>query len=104
MRTAGRLTGNCPSIGPKKLQLTGEIASGWLAIFYSPEHAPESLALIRQGREKAGKTMDGFDVVPTVPLVRGPELEDRDHPALQVLPAQEAGLHRVIQEAGRHDL
>jgi F420-dependent oxidoreductase-like protein len=57
------------SIGPKNLQLTGEIADGWLAIFYSPEHAPESLALIRQGREKAGKTMAGFDVVPTMPLV-----------------------------------
>jgi len=31
----------------------------------------ESLELIRQGREKAGKTMDGFDVVPTSPLVVG---------------------------------
>ncbi len=59
------------SIGPKNLQLTGEIADGWLAIFYSPEYGPESLELIRQGREKAGKTMDGFDVVPTSPLVVG---------------------------------
>jgi F420-dependent oxidoreductase-like protein len=59
------------SIGPKNLQLTGEIADGWLAIFYSPEYAAESLELIRQGREKAGKTMDGFDVVPTTPLVVG---------------------------------
>jgi F420-dependent oxidoreductase-like protein len=57
------------SIGPKNLQLTGEIADGWLAIFYSPEYAGESLELIRQGREKAGKTMAGFDVVPTTPLV-----------------------------------
>ena len=57
------------SIGPKNLQLTGEIADGWLAIFFSPEHAGESLELIKQGREKAGKTMAGFDVVPTVPLV-----------------------------------
>jgi alkanesulfonate monooxygenase SsuD/methylene tetrahydromethanopterin reductase-like flavin-dependent oxidoreductase (luciferase family) len=59
------------SIGPKNLQLTGEIADGWLAIFYSPEYGGESLELIRQGREKAGKTMDGFDVVPTTPLVVG---------------------------------
>ena len=59
------------SIGPKNLQLTGEIADGWLAIFYSPEYASESLELIRQGREKAGKTMAGFDVVPTTPLVVG---------------------------------
>jgi F420-dependent oxidoreductase-like protein len=57
------------SIGPKNLELTGEIADGWLAIFYSPEFAAEQLQLIRKGREKAGKTMAGFDVVPTVPLI-----------------------------------
>jgi F420-dependent oxidoreductase-like protein len=57
------------SIGPKNLQLTGEIADGWLAIFFSPEHAGEHLELIRKGREKAGRTMAGFDVVPTMPIV-----------------------------------
>jgi F420-dependent oxidoreductase-like protein len=59
------------SIGPKNLELTGEIADGWLAIFYSPEYGPESLELIRKGREKVGKTLDGFDVVPTSPIVVG---------------------------------
>lgn len=59
------------SIGPKNLELTGEIADGWLAIFYSPEYGPESLELILKGREKAGKTLDGFDVVPTSPIVVG---------------------------------
>ncbi|GLZ37185.1 LLM class F420-dependent oxidoreductase [Actinokineospora sp. NBRC 105648] len=59
------------SIGPKNLELTGEIADGWLAIFYSPEHGRESLELIAKGRAKAGKTLDGFDVVPTTPLVVG---------------------------------
>jgi F420-dependent oxidoreductase-like protein len=59
------------SIGPRNLELTGEIADGWLAIFYSPEFGPESLELIRRGREKVGKSLDGFDVVPTVPLVVG---------------------------------
>lgn len=63
------------SIGPKNLELTGEIADGWLAIFYSPEHAGEQLGLIAKGREKAGKTMDGFDVVPTTPLVVDDEWE-----------------------------
>jgi F420-dependent oxidoreductase-like protein len=57
------------SIGPKNLELTGEIADGWLAIFYSPEHAGEQLELIRAGRAKVGKTLAGFDVVPTLPLV-----------------------------------
>ncbi|NUR74207.1 MAG: LLM class F420-dependent oxidoreductase [Hamadaea sp.] len=59
------------AIGPKNLELAGEIADGWLAIFYSPEHAEEHLAAIARGRAKVGKTLDGFDVVPSVPVVVG---------------------------------
>lgn len=60
------------AIGPKNLQQTGEIADGALVIFFSPEHAEETtLQHLRAGREKAGKTLDGFDVVPTVPLALG---------------------------------
>ncbi|ATE54918.1 MULTISPECIES: LLM class F420-dependent oxidoreductase [Actinosynnema] len=59
------------AVGPKNVQLAGEIADGWLALFFSPEQAGESLDLLRAGREKAGKTLDGFDVVPTAPLVVG---------------------------------
>lgn len=62
------------AIGPKNLELAGEIADGWLAVFYSPQHATESLGAIRVGRERVGKTMAGFDVVPTVPLVFGDDL------------------------------
>ncbi len=63
------------AVGPKNLELAGEIADGWLAIFYAPEHAEESLVHIRTGRERAGLSMDGFDVVPTVPVVLGDDLE-----------------------------
>jgi F420-dependent oxidoreductase-like protein len=59
------------AIGPKNLELTGEIADGWLAIFFSPENADEIMAPLVAGRTKAGKTMEGFDVVPTVPVVFG---------------------------------
>jgi F420-dependent oxidoreductase-like protein len=59
------------AIGPKNLELAGEIADGWLPVFFSPAHAGEQLALIRAGAEAAGRSMDGFDVVPTVPLVPG---------------------------------
>jgi F420-dependent oxidoreductase-like protein len=59
------------AVGPKNLELAGEKTDGWLAIFFSPEYGPEQLAHIRAGREKAGKTLDGFDVVPTVPVVTG---------------------------------
>lgn len=59
------------SLGPKNLELTGEIADGWLGLFFSPEHSGESLARIRAGRVKAGETLDGFDVVATAPIVVG---------------------------------
>jgi F420-dependent oxidoreductase-like protein len=59
------------AIGPKNLELTGEIADGWLAIFYSPEHGGELMSHIEKGRSKAGKTLEDFDVVPTVPVIFG---------------------------------
>jgi F420-dependent oxidoreductase-like protein len=68
------------SVGPKNLELTGEIADGWLAIFFSPEHAALSLDAVRAGREKAGRgsaddRLAGFDVVPTVPVVIDDDIE-----------------------------
>jgi F420-dependent oxidoreductase-like protein len=63
------------AIGPKNLELTGEIADGWLAIFFAPESAGEHLAAIAAGRAKVGKTMEGFDVVPTVPVLFGDDIE-----------------------------
>jgi len=59
------------AVGPKNLELAGELFDGWLAVFYSPGFAPEQLAHIAAGREKVGATLDGFDVVPTVPIVVG---------------------------------
>jgi F420-dependent oxidoreductase-like protein len=61
------------AVGPKNLELTGEIADGWLAVFFSPDFAGDLLASIARGRDKAGLTLDGFDVVPTVPLSIGPD-------------------------------
>lgn len=64
------------SVGPKNLQLTGEIADGWLSIFFSTEFAHEQLELLRDGRAKAGKTLDGFDVVASAPLVVGTDVAE----------------------------
>jgi F420-dependent oxidoreductase-like protein len=63
------------AVGPKNLELTGEVADGWLGIFFAPEHAAESLDNIRTGRASVGEDMSGFDVVPTVPVVFGDDLQ-----------------------------
>ena len=57
------------ALGPRNLELAGEIADGWLALFFPPDDAGESLEHLRVGRERAGKTLAGFDIVPTVPVV-----------------------------------
>jgi F420-dependent oxidoreductase-like protein len=59
------------AVGPRNLELAGELADGWLAIFYAPDFAPEQLDRLRTGRNRVGKTLDGFDVMPSVPLVVG---------------------------------
>jgi F420-dependent oxidoreductase-like protein len=59
------------SVGPKNLELAGEIADGWLAIFFAADTAADQLAAVAAGRARAGRTMEGFDVVPTVPVVLG---------------------------------
>jgi len=64
------------SVGPKNLELTGEIADGWLSIFFSTDFAAEQLALISAGRAKVGKTLDGFDVVASAPLLIGADGAD----------------------------
>lgn len=63
------------AVGPRNLRLTGEIADGWLAIFFSPEHAAELMAPLWEGLDASGRDRSSFDVVPTVPVVIGDDLE-----------------------------
>jgi F420-dependent oxidoreductase-like protein len=62
------------AVGPKNLELAGEIADGWLAIFFAPDAAGEYLQHIEHGRAKSGNGLTGFDVAPTVPVVVGDDL------------------------------
>ncbi|KNX37053.1 LLM class F420-dependent oxidoreductase [Luteipulveratus halotolerans] len=65
------------AIGPKNLALTGEVADGWLPVFYIPEEAGGLHETVRAGREAAGRgrTLDGFDIAPSVPVSLGSDLE-----------------------------
>jgi F420-dependent oxidoreductase-like protein len=56
------------AIGPRNTALAGEIADGWLPTFFSPEHVGEFRALLQEGADRAGRTLDGFDIAPTVQL------------------------------------
>lgn len=63
------------AIGPKNLELAGEKCDGWLAIFYDPEFAPELHASVNAGKVRAGREEAPFDVIPTVPVIVGGNVE-----------------------------
>src|SRR3954463_10716561 len=63
------------AVGPKNLELAGELADGWLSIFPSAKNLDDSVAPIRAGREKAGKTLEGFDLVANVGVNLDPDIE-----------------------------
>ncbi len=54
------------AIGPKNTALAGEIADGWIPTLFSPEHVSELRPLLEEGAARAGRSLDGFDVAPTV--------------------------------------
>ncbi len=62
------------AVGPKNLELAGEIADGWLGVFLRAGVRRRALASIAAGRAKAGLTLEGFDVVPSLPLVIGDDV------------------------------
>ena len=54
------------AIGPKNTALAGEIADGWIPTLFSPEHVSELRPLLQEGAARSGRTLDGFDIAPTV--------------------------------------
>jgi alkanesulfonate monooxygenase SsuD/methylene tetrahydromethanopterin reductase-like flavin-dependent oxidoreductase (luciferase family) len=56
------------ALSPNMLQLAGEIADGVLLWLCDPPYVRDVvLPEVAKGRERAGKTMEGFDIVPAVP-------------------------------------
>jgi F420-dependent oxidoreductase-like protein len=62
------------AVGPKNVELSGEIADGWLAIFFSPEFGGDLLGHIDAGLTASGRGRSGFDVAATVPVVVGDDV------------------------------
>ncbi|HEX2233279.1 MAG TPA: LLM class F420-dependent oxidoreductase, partial [Thermoleophilaceae bacterium] len=64
------------AMGPKNTKLVGEIADGWIPLFFSPEHVTEAKKLLEEGADRAGRSLNGFDIAPSV-QVRIDEDEER---------------------------
>lgn len=50
------------TLGPKSMEMTGELANGWLGTSFIPEHADVFLEPLKKGLEKSGRTMADIDI------------------------------------------
>lgn len=50
------------TLGPKSLELTGELADGWLGTSFIPEYASIFFSPIAKGAQKVGRTLQDLDL------------------------------------------
>lgn len=62
------------AVGTRSLELTGEIADGWVGVFCTPDHAKRALDAIGIGRRRAGRDLAGFDAFLSAPAAVGDDV------------------------------
>ncbi len=63
------------TLTPKALELTGEIADGWLGTSFTPEHAGAHFDHLARGAALAGRTLDDLDLAVGGHIAFGEDLE-----------------------------
>ena len=79
-------------LGPKNVALAGEIADGWLPVFFSPGHTKALRGPLEEGAAKAGRSLDGFRICPSVNVMIGDDLESARNAMRPVLALYVGGM------------
>jgi F420-dependent oxidoreductase-like protein len=61
------------AIGPRNIELAGEIADGWLPVFFAPEKRSAYLQPLEAGMAKRQEPAE-FDIAPTVMIMMGDDV------------------------------
>ena len=62
------------AIGPKNVALAGEIADGWIPTFFAPRHMKMFRGWLEEGYRARGAAPARFDIMPSVGVVVGDDL------------------------------
>jgi F420-dependent oxidoreductase-like protein len=62
------------AIGPKNVALAGEIADGWIPTFFAPRHMKMFRGWLEEGFRARGATPARFDIMPSVAVVVGDDV------------------------------
>jgi F420-dependent oxidoreductase-like protein len=63
------------TLSPRGLALTGELADGWLGTSFTPEHADAHLDHLRDGAEKAGRSLADISICVGATVAFGDDVE-----------------------------
>ncbi|MDG2336172.1 MAG: LLM class flavin-dependent oxidoreductase [Myxococcota bacterium] len=63
------------TLGEKSLEMTGEIADGWLGTCFIPERAEVLLGPIERGAKRAGRSLDAIEIEINAPLSVSEDVE-----------------------------
>jgi len=99
------------AIGPRNTALAGEIADGWLPTLFSPEHVAQLRANLEEGAARAGRSLEGFDIAPSVQVFIDDDLDaarDRMRPFIALYVGgmgsrRQNFYNRLIQRYGFED-
>lgn len=73
------------TLSPKSLELTGEVADGWLGTSFMPEHADVFYEHIERGAKKAGRSLKDIDIAVDAAVAFSDDVEkliERHRPGL----------------------
>ncbi|MFQ5382529.1 MAG: LLM class flavin-dependent oxidoreductase [Dehalococcoidia bacterium] len=80
LRTSARPTPEVPvylaTLSPKSLELTGELADGWVGTSFMPEHADVFLEPMKRGAERAGRSLEDIDLMAGGGVAFGSDIEE----------------------------
>ena len=100
------------TLSPRSLEMTGELADGWLGTSFMPEHADVFVEYISAGAEKAGRSLEDIDLQAGGAVAFGDDLERLIAPrkpglafTLGAMGSREHNFYnRAFQRAGYEDL
>ncbi len=81
------------TLSPKSLELTGELADGWVGTSFMPEHADVFFAPMARGAARAGRSLDAIERMAGGYLEFGDDLE-------QLIPPRKPGLAFTLGAMG----
>jgi F420-dependent oxidoreductase-like protein len=63
------------ALGPKNLEMTGEIADGWMPTLFDPGKMDIFKPHLEAGLAKSGRTFDALEITPAVPVLLYDDIE-----------------------------